>query len=177
MNTLACIRFALAASLLLTLTACASGTLLPTDYLHSHQIDDKGTFDLILYGGRNVHDLKTVAILDRDGDPYTIVPFGAEYFSRRLDNLPLPEAFSKGEQFIANSLYYSTTEIKVIKGPDGSIIGYELRPLYMSLYVGGTGDVLSTAYLLKKDNTVVAYITRSRQVHRLFDEDDFDWRR
>ncbi len=168
MNTFSHLKFSIATIMLLALTACAAGNLLNTRYVKDLGAES-GTFRLILYGGKNTHDYETVAILDRENDPYTIVPFGEDYSYRLVEHVSMAEAVRQGQQFIGNTNFYRTMESKSIIGPDGSVIGYELRPLYMSLFVGGTGDVLSTSYLLKEGNTVVAYIHLDYQFQHLFD--------
>jgi len=144
-------------TLLLLLSGCASGTLLSTQSLADLD-PGHGTYNLILYGGQNARDLQSIAILDRSGDPYTILPYGATFTYRIIENLSASEAMERGEGFINDLYAYRTTERREIHGPDHTVIGYELRPLFMPITTGRLGDLLDTSYLLQADNQVLVYV-------------------
>jgi hypothetical protein len=147
----------LAVLFLLGLSSCTSGTLLATHALGGLE-PAGGSYTLILHGGQNARDLRTVAILDRDGDPYTIVPFGAAFNYRIVKGLSAGEALARGERFINDLAAYRTMERRAIHGADHSVIGYELRPLYMPLTTGMLGDPLQTSYLLQAEGQVTVYV-------------------
>ena len=41
--------------------------------------DVKGVFTLILYGARDINDIETLAILDLEGDQYTLEPYAPDF--------------------------------------------------------------------------------------------------
>ena len=60
----------------------------------------KGTFTLILYGGNYYDDLETMAILDREGDGYTLDLYVSDFDYRVIKGVPAKEALAKAEKFI-----------------------------------------------------------------------------
>jgi hypothetical protein len=53
-----------------------------TGHLRTEEIkenDIKGVFTLILYGARDINDIETVAILDLEGDQYTLEPYAPAF--------------------------------------------------------------------------------------------------
>lgn len=149
--------WAIALASLLLLGGCASGTLLPSRAV-ANLDTGHGTYTLILAGGQNFHDLNAVAILDRSDDPYTILPFGEAFNTRLIPNLSAAEAMERGEAFLANLASYRTTEKREIIGPDHTVIGYELRPLFMPMDTGLLGDIVDTAYVFAAENRVTVYV-------------------
>jgi hypothetical protein len=147
----------IAVTALLLLTGCVSGTLLSTQS-HSGLTPGQGTYNLILYGHQNARDVRSVAILDRTDDQYTILPFGATFNYRIIKNLSAAEARERGEQFLNEIYAYRATEQREIYGPDHTVIGYELRPLFMPFTTGLLGDVLDTSYVLQPENRVMVYV-------------------
>ena len=172
MNTNSTPLLAIPVCALLLLSGCASGVLLST---HSQPglTPNPGTYNLILYGGQNARDFRSIAILDRNDDPYTILPYGAEFNYRIIAGLSADEAMEGGERFIKSLVPYWTTEKREILGPDNSVIGYELRPFFMPFSTGILGDILDTSYLLgPEENRVTVRISLKRYL--LNQENDID---
>ncbi len=143
--------------LLLLTVSCTGGTVLRTDYVKP-PVADAGLFSLILYGGQNIHDLETVTILDKEGDMYHVQPYSPEFNYRINKNLKLDEALEQAENFLGNLHFFHQTGTRVIKDPNGEIIGYELRPLFMSVHFSVT-DPVETSYVLMEDNSVRVYVS------------------
>jgi len=108
---------------------CATSQVLPT---HSGPVDLEapGTFDLILYGMQNGSDFETVAVLDRRGDAYKIEPVTMNHVRRFVEDVPAAEASQMAHEFLRRLLMINTVASKKIMGPDGAVIGYELRPIF-----------------------------------------------
>ncbi|MBA3015851.1 MAG: hypothetical protein KKD63_00305 [Proteobacteria bacterium] len=144
--------------ILLFLSGCAPGILLRTRMLKTIG-PDPGSYDLILYGGQNPHDFRTVAILDRTDDQYAIIPFGAAFNYRIIKGLPAAEALEMGSRFISDITAFRAEEMREIYGPKNIVIGYELRPVYMPLTTGWLGDILITSYHLIEKGHVTVYVS------------------
>ncbi len=164
MKTNRTLHLTITVALLLLLGGCASGTLLSSRSLAGLETSP-GAYNLILYGGQNARDFRSIVILDRVGDPYTILPFGAAFNYRIIDNLTAAEAMARGERFINDLAEYRTMERREIYAPDKTVIGYELRPLYMPLSTGLLGDLLDTSYLLQAENRVLVYVNFKKSYH------------
>jgi hypothetical protein len=128
-----------------------------TGHLRTEEIkesDVKGVFTLILYGARDINDIETVAILDLEGDQYTLEPYAPDFDYKVKKGLSEKEALDEAHKFISyhNSFYRS--QISRILDDKGNPIGYELRPLYMPP-VFGRSDVLEVDYWLRDSKVKV----------------------
>jgi hypothetical protein len=149
------------------LISCAGTGRLQT----SNPLQDKnliqGTYTLVLYGGQHSDDLETAAFLDKEGDVFTIKPFGATYLYRTEKGMQVREAMQAADNFFRSVLSaYNQHEIRQISGPDGSAIGYELRPLLLP-FVYGESDALMISYALQANQEVTVYIRKKDRLDRL----------
>lgn len=144
------------------LLSCATGSRLFTE---PAMVNENERYDLILYGGRHLNDIETIAILDKAGDAYTIEPLapGFDYYIHR--NYPGLNAINSARRWVSFNPAFAGIKTQRIKDRDGSIIGYEVRPLYQP-FVFGTMDVLSTSYSLREDGVVKAWIRLLPSVER-----------
>jgi hypothetical protein len=126
--------------------------------------DVQGVFTLILYGGRYIDDIETIAILDYEGDEYTLKPYAPQFDFKIKKGVPEKEALKEAYTFVSfhNSFYRS--QLSRIMDDKGKTIGYELRPLYMP-FTFGVSDVLEVDYWLK-DGTVKVTIRIQPSVER-----------
>ncbi len=179
MNTKNAILVPFAVSFLLFLSGCVSGTLLTTHSVAMQDQPGKGTFTLILYGGQNPYDFASVAILDREDDQYRIQPFGSSFNYRTFEGVAGADAIERGNQFLANLMYYRRTELREIFGPGNTVIGYEMRPIFFPMNTGGFSDILDTMYVLKQNNLIMAYISLTSWFEDPLDNrsDSFRWGR
>lgn len=115
-----------------------------------------GTYTLLLYGCRYPDDVENVAILDKEGDPYTIEIYAPDFRYKAKTGLPGEEALKQAEQFVKCSVHYQQTRFSKIPDSAGNIIGYEARALYSPIRFG-MYDVLDIQYVAK-DNKIVVYI-------------------
>jgi hypothetical protein len=113
-----------------------------------------GTYSLILYGGRHGNDLETVAILDREDDSYTIVPYTPDFDYRIIKHLPAKEALVYSYRFVGFHPSFSRAQLARIVNSSGAVIGYEIRPLYMR-FTYGLADVLDISYWRKGEEVFV----------------------
>ena len=123
----------------------------------------KGRYSLILYGCTYFNDLRTLAILDREGDTYTIEPYAPDFDYRVVRNLPAQDALKRAESFARGcNPDFMVSRLSVILTKDGAVAGYELMPLYRA-YTYGESDVLNTYYFLDK-NKIIAFIKLKHKV-------------
>jgi hypothetical protein len=115
-----------------------------------------GTYTLLLYGCRYPDDLENVAILDKDGDPYTIEIYAPDFRYTVKTGLSAEDALKQAERFVQCSVHYQQTRFSRIADPAGGIAGYEARGLYSPIRFG-MYDVLDVQYVAR-DNKIVVYI-------------------
>lgn len=150
------VRWPAIACLLFAVTACATGsglrvvsTALPPE--------DGRRYRLFLYGGIDFNDFESVAILDREDDRFLFVSHSGAIRVNLREGLTITEAQAEARHFLGRSNYFSDTEPKAILGPNGQVIGYEIRARY-SPTAGRLGDDLDTTYLFGPDDTVTFYV-------------------
>ncbi|HWR72917.1 MAG TPA: hypothetical protein VN604_07085 [Nitrospirota bacterium] len=155
--------------LLASLTACVSGISLYTRPSQSGGLQD-GTYTLFLYGCSNNQSIENTVILAPEGGKHLLSVHGPEFEYKIRKGLPAGEALREAEQFLRCSVYYRKTQLRNITDTAGSIIGYELRPLY-SYIDFGTEDVLLVDYRQMQDARVVVYIRLDPRIQRQIDHD------
>lgn len=125
----------------------------------------KGSFSVILYGSRFSDDLETFAILDPEGDSYHFVPYAPEYDYRVRKGLEPEEARALAEKFVSFHRAFWRMQMHRILDREGSVIGYELRPLYL-LSAYGTHDVMDISYWVKEGGRVKVIVSLIPAVER-----------
>lgn len=144
---------------------CAAGNLLTTRGPAEERAIGPGVFKVILYGGKHANDLETVAFLDIDGDAYTLKPYGAQFNFTEYAGQEGLEAYNTAKEFVGSHIAFKSVELREIIGPQGGVIGYEIRPLYRS-FEFGTDDVLDVTYELTAANYVQIYVRLQESVQR-----------
>ncbi len=112
-----------------------------------------GRFDLIIYGGRYLDDIETVAILDNHDDRYIFRVFAPLYDFKVEKGMDKESAIKRAEGFLRSQRGVFNIKVSSIS-VNGTIAGYELIPLY-DPFMYGTQDVLDTEYLIRDDEILV----------------------
>jgi hypothetical protein len=116
----------------------------------------QGTFTLLLHGCRTSDALDNVAILKKEGDPYTIELYAPGFMYSVKSGLSGTTALKEAEQFVRCNINSERSQLRKIIGPAGNSIGYEVRPLY-SASMFGRDDILNVRYAVK-ERKIVAYV-------------------
>jgi hypothetical protein len=143
-------------ALVVTLGSCAGGKQLRTELAQDSEIT--GSYTLILFGTRNAYELKTIAFLDKEGDGYELVPYAPEYNYKVMKNVPGTEALNKALDYVKWPRDYRSSQVRKILDDQGSVIGYEVRPLYDPLAYG-ISNVLVVQYWVQEGGKVKVTIT------------------
>jgi hypothetical protein len=118
--------------------------------------DVQGEFTLLLYGCSSPDDLANIAILDKEGDPYSFEIYAPDFSYTIKAGLSGAEALQEAERFVRCNVRSERSRLCRVLSPAGAGIGFELRPLY-SLAAFGKDDVLDVRYLIK-DRKIVVHI-------------------
>ncbi len=118
----------------------------------------KGTFTLILYGGNYLDDIETIALLDSEGDEYTLEPYAPAFDFKIHKGMSAEEALQTAGKFVSFHPAFWRSQLSKILDERGNTIGYEVRPLYMPTAFGMMGDVLDVYYWPKKGGRVKVVI-------------------
>jgi hypothetical protein len=136
--------------------SCAGGNYLKTETLK----DGKGltgTFTVILYGANHIDDIATVAILDIEGDGYEIELFAPDFTFVVNEGQSAGEAMDSARHHVSFHPVFLRAHLRKILSHDGSVIGYELRPVYYPL-AHGVSDVMKVHYFMMEGGKVRAHI-------------------
>lgn len=122
----------------------------------------KGDYSLILYGCTHYNDLRTLAILDKEGDRYTIEPYAPAFDWRVIKHLSGKEALKKAECFVSScNPDFLHSQLNTITTAQDAIAGYEVMPLYWSFAYPGS-RVLDTYYFSDKDKIMAVIKLKHR---------------
>jgi len=155
MNTLrTLIKMLLFFSLLTFIYSCASDRYLRTERAQPAEL--AGTYTLFLHGVRYSDDVENVAILDKEGDPYSFEIHEPEYDYTVKKGVSAKEALEEAERHVRHHQDFMRSRLRKIFDKEGNIIGYELVPLY-HINRFGESDVLYIDYMTK-DNRVITTI-------------------
>lgn len=131
----------------------------------------KGTYALILYGGRHPADLETMAVLVDENSPYLVEVYALESMYKVTKGLSASQALNAGNAFLNQGSYtVRHTVLRGISDNTGRTIGYELKPLYRPGEVR-TPETTLSSYILK-DGKVTVYITLDPVLERGMAADD-----
>jgi len=139
------------AIMIITFSSCAGSKLLRTELAQDSEIT--GSFTLIMHGTRHTFDLKTIAFLDREGDGYELMPYAPTFDYKVIGNLSAKEAINRAQDFVKWHRSFRRSQVSKIIDDRGSVIGYEIRPLYDPLDYG-ISNVLVVDYWLKEGGKV-----------------------
>jgi hypothetical protein len=115
-----------------------------------------GTYTLILYGGNYANSVKNIAILAKEGTPYTFDIYEPSFDYRIIKGVPSREALTAAEKFVRSNPNFWKIQINEILAPQGGVIGYEVKPLYYPTAFGNS-DIIRTYYKMT-GNKVTVYI-------------------
>jgi len=147
-------KYITAILVLIIANSCATSGYLKTEKAGPSAIT--GSYTLLLHGSRYSDDVENVAILDKEGDAYSFKIAAPEFDYTVLKEVPAKEALEEAERFVRSHRAFLRSRLSGIIDAKGNVIGYELRPLYLS-HEFGFSDVLYIDYRMK-DNTVITYI-------------------
>lgn len=153
---------------ILILTSCSGGTYLKTEWATPAEMT--GTYTVFLYGGGYIDDLTQVAVLVKEGGPYTVEIYAPDSFYKTKSGLSPKQALEESAKFVNFHSQFMQAGLSRIIDTDGSTIGYEVRPYYDPLALG-TSDVIDVAYLIK-DRKVQVNIRLKPEIERMFMSDN-----
>lgn len=162
------VLFALVIVAISLFQGCSAGKRLTTQEMSP--VAPSGEYSLLLFGCRYPDDILSVAFLDKEDDPFHFDIYAPDYDFNVLNGVPAVDALGRAENFIRCSFHYQQTQLREIVGPEGGVIGYEVRPLYSPLRYG-TLDVMNINYYLR-GNDVIIYIRLDPRVEALINRQD-----
>jgi hypothetical protein len=131
--------------------SCA-GRYLRTESVTARQIT--GSYTLILYGGNYANSVKNVAILAKEGTPYTFDIYEPSFDYRIIKGVSAREALTIAEKFVRSNPNFWKIQISEILSPQGSVIGYEVIPWYQPSTFGYP-NIIRTYYRMVGDKVTV----------------------
>jgi len=142
----------------LLMTAFLSASCAPGMHLDTRNAtgaDVTGTYRVIYFGCNFFNDLETIAFLQKEDSRYVFEPYAPDFQYRVAKGVPAEEAIASAEKFVKCSGSFLRPEMSSVLAPDGSILGFEVRPLHIPLTYG-IEDVLQTNYYIKGEKVLIA---------------------
>ena len=133
--------------LALLLVACAGTSNLRTEH-YPNRGSLQGNYDLILYRALEGEDEIKVAILDLNGDSYSVVPYAAEFNYKTTKALKADKALELAEEFLSTVDFYDKMVLRKVFGPDGELVAIEGRPLHEP-FMDTPVDITFTNYYIQ----------------------------
>ncbi len=158
----------LAAVIFTAVNSCTPRASLKTERAYPSEIT--GTYTLFLYGARHIEDIETIAILAREGTPYTFEIYSPEFNYKVVKGVPADSAFTRAAAFVSFHHAFDHYEVSRILDGTGAVIGYEVRPFYRP-FEYGYSNVLDVWYTLR-DGKVITTIHLKPEVERLLRDGD-----
>lgn len=133
---------------------------------HADASEVQGTFTIIAYGCESTSESPSLAILKKEGTAYdfTVEPTTAFFWgslqetdTQKMTGVRAPEALARATSFVKCNPDVMDVEINKIVGPQGTVLGYEVRPVYMPLRYGSEG-LFSTAYTIEQNQVLASVI-------------------
>ena len=126
-----------------------------------------GTYTILRYGMSNPEDYATFAIIFPENGKYSFDIYRPDFEYRAEKGLTAKQAMEAAQVFVSWNPEFSRAQASKIIGPDGNVIGYEVKALYKRTLFG-MEDVAYLTYVLKDNNLVTVYlrideVVRSRQ--------------
>jgi hypothetical protein len=155
-------------SLILAGCATYSGSLRTQQ---AKAIDPSDTYTVIRVGGNSFEDYMTFALIVPESGKYRFEIFKPDFDYRSSKGLTAKRALDMAIAFVSAQPSFAYSQTNSIIGPDGSVIGYEVRPLYQQILFGQQ-DILITGYFPKDNNVIEVRVDVDDAVKRRDRGDD-----
>jgi hypothetical protein len=138
--------------IIIGLIALSGGSNLKTEATNPAEV--QGNFTLLLYGSDSLNNLANIAILDKEGDPYSFEIYAPDFSYTVQAGLNASQALQEAERFVRRNIQSERSRLHRVLSPSGAGIGFELRPLY-PVVTFGKDDILDVRYSMKDRKIVV----------------------
>lgn len=157
------IALSLMLAVMIFLIPTAQSVDAPLKFAEAQPAEINGMFSLILFDSAWGGGIQRIAILDAEQDDVIIEPYVPVDEYRIIRHLPAADAYRQALAFLSLAPDFWSSQLTRISDARGTLLGYEVRPLFFRLTYGKP-DVLDVNYRLK-GNTIYMHI-------RLIDEVD-----
>ncbi len=111
---------------------------------------EPGTYSVVAYGCTGANDPRAVAFLQRDDSPYHVSIIEPRAHYQMLPGLTADEAYRTAQNFVTCNPNVQQSEVSSITAPDGTLVGYALKPVFLPLRAGSSNGI-DTAYRVSGD--------------------------
>ncbi len=129
-----------------------------------------GNYTVFLYGANSYDDIATVAILAPTDGQYKFDIFAPDWEYRTVKGVAGKDAIAMADKFVSWHSSFVRTQTSKILAPSDEVIGYEIRPLYMSTTFGKE-DVMYINYLLKDNHRIEVHVHLDYYVEKKLNSD------
>jgi hypothetical protein len=130
-------------------------TGMKTDMIKSTDIEP-GTYKVITYDRVETNDPVSIVLLQQEGSGQTVKFTSPGAVNVRATGLSADEAVRLGQNYIERTPTVQDTELVKVTS-EGSVVGYEMRPVFMPLRYGSS-DVVGTNYSVEPNRTLASVV-------------------
>lgn len=145
-----------AALFLFGIASAAAAKGAKTEMVHPGDVQ-AGTYRIVTYEHAVLNDPVNIAILQKEGTPYDINFADSRFRNDLASGMQADQALSVARNFVESDPSVQNVDLTKIYAPDGTVIGYEMTPVFMPLRYGGL-DPFVTNYKVA-GNSVLGYVT------------------
>jgi hypothetical protein len=127
--------------------------------------DSSGTYTVIRYSDNSYDDAIVFAIIVPEKGRYAFDIYKPGFDYKSAKGLTAKQAMDMAQAHVSTPLEFLRSQTSSIIGPEGKVIGYEVRALYKSIGFG-MQDVMNIDYYLKGANRVEVRIRVDDEVIR-----------
>jgi hypothetical protein len=142
------------ALLFIGLAASAEAKAVKTDRVKPHDVQ-AGTYNVIGYEQETVNGPIRVAILQKEDAPN--IKFKTPGDTKQVTGLTQDNAIRQAEAYVKANPAVTKTELSKMYDADGTLIGYEMSPIFLPMRYGSS-DVVDSHFRISEDRTL-AYVT------------------
>ncbi|HQA03316.1 MAG TPA: hypothetical protein PKZ17_01115 [Thermodesulfovibrio thiophilus] len=132
--------------------------------------DGEDSYNVIIYSNSFINDPETFIVLDKVNDNVTISPYAPSFNYRTIENVNGKEGLKIANEVLLDKAFVNFLRCSPIR-EEGTIFGYEIKPIYHPWVFRGIMEPLQTVYR-KEGNTISIYIHLHPRVRRQVYDDD-----
>jgi hypothetical protein len=153
---------------MLAASSCLNAQYLTTE--RAYEPDIKGKFTIIFYGYNYADDLETAVFFDIEGDGFTFEPYARDYDFQIAKGIDASLGLKEAKWFVSRHTSFISSRMRKILDPNGTVIGYEMRPIY-HITTYGRSDMIDIYYRIADAKIIITVDIKDFYKKRKFRSD------
>jgi hypothetical protein len=137
---------------MLATSACLNIQYLKTE--RADELDIQGKLTVIFYGYNYSDDPEAAVFFDIEDDEFTFEPYAPDHYFQIAKGVDVSLALKEAKWFVGRHSSFRGPRLRKILHPNGTVIGYEMRPLYQ-ITTYGRSDVIDIYYRIADAKIII----------------------